>query len=91
MSETPQTPSEGLVYAERVSTRGGDLDAPLGLTYLALEVPLELAVDLRGLGAEELAKLTADLRQDLELAVELSAERRRKRGRNRELRLTAAQ
>lgn len=76
-------PSEALVYAERVSTRGGDLEAPLGLCYLALEVPADLAIDLRGLAAGELADLTRTLREDLDLAVGLSAELRRRRIRER--------
>ena len=85
------TPSEALVYADRVTTRGGDLEAPLGLTYVALETSTDLAIELRGLAADELAKLVADVRQDLELAVELSAERRRRRVRNRETRGASAQ
>lgn len=78
-----RAPSEALVYAEKISTRGGDLEAPLGLCYLALEVPADLAIDLRGLAADELADLTRTLREDLELAVGLSAELRRRRIRER--------
>jgi hypothetical protein len=82
-AEPVNAPSEALIYAERVTTRGGDLEAPLGLCYLALELPVDVAIELRGLAAGELAGLVRDLRQDLELAVGLSAELRRRRIRER--------